>query len=300
MLSNRSSLIVVPCLKLNTGTLKRNRMLRVASYYGGKFSLAQRYIPMFPEHSIYVEPFGGSGVVLLNKPRAKVEVYNDLEEGVYSLFHCLRDEHLSEMLFKQVKLTPYSRQEHARSIAEYDSPCSVVEKARRWFVATQASYASIFGETFSISAIKSRPQEWRNRIERFEPVIERMRGVLIENRDFGTVLNRFDTDKTFNFIDPPYVHDARTGGGGYHHEMSDAEHLRLLSVILSLKGLVMLCGYAHPMYDEALRGWHIVDTPHRCASGKTKKTSLRVERVWMNYRLADEMSSGTELPRKSA
>lgn len=274
-------------------------MLTAASYYGGKSILSQRYIPMFPQHSAYVEAFGGSGVVLLNKPRAKVEVYNDLEEGVYSLFYCLRDESLAELLVHQLSLTPYSRQEHSRCVAEYHSACAVVEKARRWYVATQASYASILGDTFSIASSKSRAAEWRRRLDRFEPVIERMRDVLVENRDFEVVLRRFDSDDSFSFIDPPYVHGTRTGGGAYHREMSDAEHLRLLSVVRSLKGMVMLCGYAHPMYDEALNGWQAVDTPHWCASGNVESATRRVERVWMNYRLAEEsQASGTEPPRR--
>lgn len=283
MYRDSGMLRVVRCLKVDPRTLRRNQMLCAASYYGGKSALARRYIPMFPEHSVYVEPFGGSGVVLLNKPRAKVEVYNDLEEGVYSLFHCLRNETLSGRLVEQLKLTPYSRQEHACCVSGYAAAVSVVEKARRWFVATQASYASIFGETFSIAASKSRATEWQRRIDRFELVIERMRGVTVENEDFETVLRRFDTAETFSFIDPPYVHGTRTGGGAYQHEMSDAEHLRLLSVVSSLKGLVMLCGYAHPMYDEALKGWSVIDTPHRCAAGRTEAVSRRVERIWMNY-----------------
>jgi DNA adenine methylase len=69
--------------------------------------------------------------------------------------------------------------------------------------------------------------------------------------------------------------------------MSDAEHLRLLSVIKSLDGLVMLCGYANELYDEALKGWRTVDTDYRCSSGRTSEVSRRVERIWMNYVLQD-------------
>jgi DNA adenine methylase len=171
--------------------------------------LVSKYVPLFPEHTAYVEPFGGSGTVLLSKPRAKIEVYNDLEEGVYSLHACLRDEHLSSLLMRQLKLTPYSRQEHANCIATYNDSTSLVEKARKWFVATQASYGSILGETFNTSPNKSRAVEWDRKIDRFEPVIERMRGVTVENRDFETVLRKWNGPETFNFIDPPHVHGSR-------------------------------------------------------------------------------------------
>jgi len=205
---------VVNPISLDPSSLKRNKLLASGSYYGGKRALVAKYVPQFPAHTAYVEPFGGSGTVLLNKPRTKIEVYNDLEEGVYSLHACLRDPHLSSDLMRQLKLTPYSRQEHAVSVAGYGDPVSLVEKARRWLVATQASYGSIFGETFSISPDRSRAVEWDRKIDRFEPVIERMRGVVVENRDFETVLRKWNSPDTFNFVDPPYVHQTRSGGGG--------------------------------------------------------------------------------------
>jgi DNA adenine methylase len=285
-MSNRSQCIRVMSPMAARPSPKRNDMKIAATYYGGKAILTRRYMPLFPEHRVYVEPFGGSGVALLNKPPAPIEVYNDTESGVYAFFSCLRDEALSVDLVRQLKLTPYSREEHAFCSHDCGRPTSIVENARRWFVATQQSYASIFGDSWSASPSKSRAREVVNRVDRLEVVAERLRTVIVEHSDFQTVLRKFDAPDAFHFIDPPYMHSTRSGGGTYVREMSDADHRRLIDCILTLQGAVMLCGYSNPLYDSALRrGWRIKDTSHACTSGNRKQAARRMERIWMNYTL---------------
>jgi site-specific DNA-adenine methylase len=62
----------------------------VLRWLGGKFRLAPWIVSHFPEHRIYLEPFGGSASVLLHKPRAYNEIYNDLDGELVNLFQVLR------------------------------------------------------------------------------------------------------------------------------------------------------------------------------------------------------------------
>ena len=60
--------------------MRANRALTLFGYYGGKARLA-KYIAELLDYDntdVYIEPFGGAGSVLLNKPPHKVEIYSDL------------------------------------------------------------------------------------------------------------------------------------------------------------------------------------------------------------------------------
>lgn len=66
---------------------------------------------VFPkEYNRYIEVFGGSGAVLLGKPKDKFEVYNDLDGELVNLFRCIKDR-LMEFLLELDLLPMNSREE---------------------------------------------------------------------------------------------------------------------------------------------------------------------------------------------
>ena len=78
-------------------------------YYGGKSYMTNIIIDQFPkDYEIYVEGFGGGASVLFQKPQNGIEVYNDLEENVYSLFKVLSNKNMFERLKARMDLTYYS------------------------------------------------------------------------------------------------------------------------------------------------------------------------------------------------
>jgi DNA adenine methylase len=82
------------------------------------------------------------------------------------------------------------------------------------------------------------------------------------------------------YCDPPYLHETRTVTDGYTHEMSRADHERLLECLLGCKGRVFLSGYPSELYTEALRGWRLstFDMPNH--SGQRAEKERRTECVW--------------------
>ncbi len=67
------------------------------SFYGGKAKMSELICKMidYKNTDIYIEPFGGAARVLLNKPRHKVEIYNDFGIGLYEFFYAMSKPELS-------------------------------------------------------------------------------------------------------------------------------------------------------------------------------------------------------------
>lgn len=63
----------------------------------------------------------------------------------------------------------------------------------------------------------------------------------------------------------------------YHHEMTDEDHERFLSVVLGLPAMVMISGYRCELYNEALAGWQAIDYPAQTRGG------IKTETLWINF-----------------
>lgn len=255
-------------------------------YHGGKFRLAPWLLQFFPPHACYVEPFGGAAGVLLQKPRVYAEVYNDLDGEVVNFFRVLRDPTLRADLIEACRLTPYAREEFEQAYEPTDNP---LERARRvciraamGFGSAGATKASTGFRTDTRRKYGTAQHNWAAYPEHLASIGERFAGVLIENRDAIDVLQAHDGHDTLLFVDPPYVHETRhmRKRGGYRHELSDADHRRLLEALQAVDGMVVLCGYATDLYDAALRGWRRHSTEARISGGRG--TAIRTEVVWLN------------------
>lgn len=257
-------------------------------YHGGKFRIAHWIISQMPNHTCYTEVFGGAAGVLLQKPRAYAEVYNDLDGDIVNLFKVLRDSSSREKLIEQLVLTPYSREEFENSwLGSEDS----VERARRTIIRAQMGFGSA-GATKGITGFRIDTKRqygtaqslWATYPEHLSQIGQRLSGVLIENRPAIQVLKDHDAPSTLHYVDPPYVHDTRYEGAKngrvYRHEMGDKDHLDLLNTLLELEGMVMLSGYQSDLYEDVLKGWKKVEIKARISSGRG--TDTRIECLWMN------------------
>ena len=250
-------------------------------YHGGKWRLAPWIIQYFPEHKIYVEPFGGAASVLLRKHRSRAEVYNDRDDDIVNVFLQLREhgQELKDLLY----MTPFARSEFKLAHQNTDDP---LERARRIIVrsfmgiGTDAIRRQSNG--FRADSQRNCAADWTSYIEALDSLIERMQGVIIENRDWKLILDSHDSEDTLFYLDPPYVSSTRTSSHGYSYEMSDDDHQKLSEVLRGVKGKVILSGYASDLYDRLYGDWHRVERPHKAFFAKNT-----IEVLWANFNLND-------------
>lgn len=252
----------------------------VLRYHGGKFVLAPWIISHFPEHRVYVEPFGGAASVLLRKPRSYSEAWNDLDEELFNLFAVVRDH--GEELVRALELTPFSRIEFR---ASYRPSVTAIEQARRTIVRSFMGFGSnAHGKDTGFRSNSNRSgttpaHDWRNYPEALVAVIERFRGVVLECRDACEVMLAHDGEETLHYCDPPYLAETRDAGSDYRHEMTHRDHARVAECLRSLKGMVVVSGYDSALYDKLFQGWR---KERRAALADGARD--RVEVLWFNER----------------
>jgi DNA adenine methylase len=261
-------------------------------YFGGKWRLAPWILAHFPPHDRYVEPFGGAASVLLRKPPARLDVYNDLDRDVVAFFRTLRDH--PNALIARIRLTPYSRAEFDDAAVRTGDP---VEDARRFFVRSwQSRSGAGSAAPGGWRRDTRRPQgthAWDNQAHLWD-VVHRLRQVQIECDDALTILARYDTPQTLFYLDPPYVLETRARHrttAHYAHDYTDADHRRLAEVLAGIAGMAVLSGYDSDLYRELYPDWRRVSWPHARTNGRRRPA----EALWISpaaaARLDEERAS---------
>lgn len=252
----------------------------VLRWHGGKWLLAPWVIAHLPPHQVYVEPFGGAASVLMRKARSYAEIYNDLDGEVVNLFRVLRSSRAGDLV-EAVRLTPFSRTEFLEA---YQATDDQMERARRLIIRSFMGFGSNgHNKATGFRANSNRSgttptHDWVNYPDSLAHVVLRLQGVTVESKDAKAVMLQHDAPTTLHYVDPPYVMGTRSDDGAdYAHELTDDDHVALLGHLKGLVGMVVLSGYPHPLYDDALAGWRRVER-EALADGAKKRTEV----LWIN------------------
>ena len=270
------------------------KLKTLTPYYGGKFNKVGKFITqILPKHRHYIEPCGGMGGVLMQKEPSFCEVYNDIDHHIVNLFEVVRNPAHFKQLEELLHLTPFSREEWRRCRNTYKSETDAVELARKVYVMlSQGFLGSLGNKSWSYGGTKYESSVARTYINGLEslPVIhDRIKHWIIECQDALVVAKKWDSNESLFYWDPPYLKDTRVTFNDYCHEMTVEQHENLLDFITSCKAKVILSGYAHSMYVNALEnnGFTRIDLPTYSRGAKSNGKgydSARTECLWINFR----------------
>lgn len=268
-------------------------------WLGGKFRLAPVIVSHFPPHRLYAELYGGGGSVLWHKPRSYNEVYNDLDGELVNLFRVLRSDDAPELL-RQLTLTPYAREEYWAAFEPTEDP---IERARRTVVRSHMGHGTSGARLDRPTGFRSDGTsgttnvagEWAELPAALNFIVDRIRGVSIEQKPALELLARYDDPSVLIYLDPPYLPATRSTksrkpGERYHtyaFELTEADHEELLAAVQRSRAMIVLSGYPHPLYDAALDGW-----TRREVEARAHRNSPRTEVLWINPPAAEALGSG--------
>lgn len=257
-------------------------MKAVLKYPGAKNRVTSWICEYIPKHDVYIEPYAGSLAVLFNKEPCHIETVNDLHGEVVNYFRVLRDD--GAKLRNLIELTPYSRMEYERA---YEITDNDIENARRFCVRCWMGFggSNLYKNGFRSGQQTNSPnpaKAWAKLPEIMRIASERLKSVQIECLPALELINRYDTEDVFMYLDPPYLHGTRKNYL-YKYEMSNCEHEELLKTLIKHPGKILLSGYENELYSDYLVGWNKVQKYTRAEKGLG-----RTETLWMNYDIYQE------------
>jgi DNA adenine methylase len=268
---------------------------------GAKSRIRGWLYQFFPEHETYIEPFLGSGTVLIGKPPAAGEIASDLNYYVINFFKVLQDnpeEFWSQYLsYKAILLVWGKGQfEHLKKIVvKTNDP---VIKAVAFYLITKVCMNGIWrlnkaGECNSSYCGQTTGRGFMDR-EFFDAVLERIKDVnfIHINAKIAVTSSIFlpDQDKMFMFLDPPYRYTGKikenkgcvTTYNGLR--FTEQDHIDLESYLRQLSCKWLMTINDDEVIRELYKDYDIIPHDVRyCASQTPAGRGLRPELLVANY-----------------
>lgn len=237
------------------------------AWLGGKSRLADQIIERMPDHEAYCEVFAGAAWVLFRKPESKVEIINDINRELVTLYRCVKH-HLAELV-AQFRWMLVARDEFDRFMQTPAETLTDIQRSARFYYLSKMAFgARVRSPTFGIAATGA-PRLNLLRVE--EDLSEahlRLSRVYVENRPYADVINRFDKPGTLFYVDPPYWGcEGDYGAGLFARE----DFARLAGQLDGLKGRFILSLNDRPEVREVFANFRIEGVTTRYSISATNK-----------------------------
>ena len=277
-------------------------------WIGGKEKLIPIIVPIFPPRMpCYGEHFGGSGSILLGRPkvRGRTEIYNDYDFDLSNLFVCVRDRLtalLRELryfpLHSEAEFNAYKKAILHEKVPDFTADEIAVAKAvltpeqyeevraillsrtELWDVRRAAAYYTVDRRSFNgtRNAFAIRPTNIENFLGLMERASRRLQDVVITNRDFEVSIKTIDSEDTLHYCDPPYFKTEKM----YSPEFTVKDHCRLHDTLCNCKGPRVIsyndCDFIRELYND-----HYIMHFERQNSMSLKKNSVFEELLITSY-----------------
>lgn len=273
---------------------------------GGKSGQYDRIHDLMPDHECFVEGFGGSGVVTLNKPAAEVDVYNDLDSELVHFFVVYRE--APDRLIEWLEKVPYSYSTYEDFVdafygeanedrdesrlpgttitdnlaTEKDISYNDVRRAGIFFTLRYTQFGAKYqGRSgFGRSKVQNGAETFSNAKERLREFVGCWDHVTIENVSYNKLASSYDSPDTLWYFDPPYI-----GTEQYYLE-SDFSHKKFVEHLETLEGYWIV---SYDKIPEQLKKYHVTRerSTNFIDSGVKGEGKDTVETLIMNFKPDD-------------
>ncbi len=176
----------------------------ILPYFGGKFELSRRLVPMLPPHQRYIEMFAGGLSMFFRKKKVKWNVVNDIDDDVINLYISVIEDF--DKLSEYIYWYPRSRTLFYQIKKELKENRNITipdpKRAARYYYQVKTAFNKSVHGAFS----KQAKTDWgANLIEELKHSRTYFNGVTIESLDFRELITRYKPrEEDCWYLDPPY------------------------------------------------------------------------------------------------
>lgn len=277
------------------------------SWIGGKSKIGKWLVDYYPQDmEIYTEGFGGMfwcyfNMDLKNYPNLKKVVYNDINPLNYNLFQCVQN---PEELLRAIDSIECQKQGVENTPLIYREQFSEFQKEifsenlilEPYSYEIAAKYAYVVTQVFSGSKpetssfidlkgkYKSKYLTFRDKLTKPDWVEKFLKITDVENMDFEDFIVKYDSKKTFHYIDAPYW---KTENYYSNHDFDRNDHERLANCLKKVEGKFGMSYYDFVLLSEWFPQdqyrWEKKEFAKAAAAKKGKSQNMGEELLIMNY-----------------
>lgn len=242
-------------------------------YPGGKSGQFKRILGIMPHHECFVEGFGGSGTITLNKEPAGVDVYNDLDSEIVHFFIVYRE--APERLCEWLEKVPYSYETYEDFVDAFYGPSNEepngrlpghpltdnlvgpddiarnhIKRAGVFFTLRYMQFGAKYqGRSgFGRSKVQNGAETFGNAKKRLKEFAGCWDHVTVENVSYEKLISTYDGPDTLFYFDPPYI-----GTEDYYRE-SDFSHQEFVENLRDVEGYWIV---SYDEIPEELEQYHV-------------------------------------------
>lgn len=229
-------------------TVGSARAKPLVPWIGGKRRLAKHILPLFPEHTCYVEPFAGAAALFFLKAPVKVEVLNDVNGDLVGLYRVVQH-HLDEFM-RQFRWALNSREIFGWLQDTPPETLTDIQRAARFFYLQKMAFGGrVDHQTFG-TATTAPPRINLLRLEEdLSAAHMRLHQVMVERLDWAKCIDRYDRPHSLFYCDPPYW-----GTEGYGVGFGLDQYDRLAALMRSMQGKAIVSVNDIPEMRAAFAG----------------------------------------------
>jgi DNA adenine methylase len=241
---------------------------------GNKLPMVDVIIPLIPHHTLYVEPFVGSGAIFFNIPTQNA-VLNDLDKELINAYKLIKKVNTNKLLSYE-----FNTDKSINNFYFNKKMSTPEDKLLYYRIKTSGG--------FSGNPVINKIYKYINPLiitKNIQFYKDKLKSADLLSEDYKKVIHNYDNKNTFFFLDPPYENTSKSFG---YAEGSDTFDFELLKkTVDKIKGFFMMTINDSPYIRKLFKDYIIKKINVRNAgfNGKTNLNRTRKELIIMNYDL---------------